>query len=93
MFTSLSLTWKQKRQYDLHGEEGSVAELGSVNVEDLGTVGRLFGALVSKAGIPVPTEITQKVHLISHLYRVGHLLADLGWVDLDLECSTIMLRQ
>lgn len=26
-----------------------------------GTVGRLFGALVSKAGIPVPTEITQKV--------------------------------
>lgn len=51
----------KKRQYDLHGEDGSVAELGSVNVEDLGTVGRLFGALVSKAGIPVPTEITQKV--------------------------------
>ena len=44
-----------------------MAELGSVNVEDLGTVGRLFGALVSKAGIPVPTEITQKVHLISTL--------------------------
>ena len=27
------------------------------------------------------------------LYRVGHLLADLGWVDLDLKCSTIMLGQ
>ena len=26
-------------------------------------------------------------------YRVGHLLADLGWVDLDLECSTILLGQ
>lgn len=51
----------KKRQYDLHGEDGSVAELGSINVEDLGTVGRLFGALISKAGIPVPTEITQKV--------------------------------
>merc|ERR1719325_593398 len=51
----------KKRQYDLHGEEVSVAVLGSVNVEDLGTVGRLFGALISKAGIPVPTEITQKV--------------------------------
>ncbi len=51
----------KKRQYDIHGEDGSVAELGSVNVEDLGTMGRLFGALVSKAGIPVPTEITQKV--------------------------------
>lgn len=51
----------KKRQYDLHGEDGSVADLGSINVEDLGTVGRLFGALISKAGIPVPTEITQKV--------------------------------
>lgn len=51
----------KKRQYDIHGEEGSAAELGSINVEDLGTVGRLFGALISKAGIPVPTEITQKV--------------------------------
>lgn len=51
----------KKRQYDIHGEDGSVAELGSINVEDLGTVGRLFGALISKAGIPVPTEITQKV--------------------------------
>ena len=27
------------------------------------------------------------------LYRVGHILADLGWGDLDLECSVIMLRQ
>lgn len=66
----------KKRQYDLHGEEGSVAELGSVNVEDLGTVGRLFGALVSKAGIPVPTEITQKVltaaqHLGQELVKGG----------------------
>jgi len=51
----------KKRQYDLHGEDGSVAELSTINVEDLGTVGRLFGALISKAGIPVPTEITQKV--------------------------------
>lgn len=51
----------KKRQYDLHGEEGSVAELSSINVDELGTVGRLFGALISKAGIPVPTEITQKV--------------------------------
>lgn len=51
----------KRRQYDLHGEEGGASDLNSVNVEDLGTVGRLFGALVSKAGIPVPTEITQKV--------------------------------
>ena len=25
-----------------------------------------------------------------HYYRVTHLLADLGWVDLDLGCSTIL---
>ena len=74
---------KQKRQYDLHGEEGSVAELGSVNVEDLGTVGRLFGALVSKAGIPVPTEITQKVHYLSSLYRQGTLIGRYFWIFWD----------
>jgi len=52
----------KKRQYDLHGEgDGGAAELSSINVDELGTVGRLFGALISKAGIPVPTEITQKV--------------------------------
>merc|ERR1712213_260861 len=43
----------KKRQYDLHGEDGSIQELG--------TMGRLFGALISKAGIPLPTEITTKV--------------------------------
>merc|ERR1711942_20457 len=51
----------KRRQYDLHGEEGSISELSPINVEEMGTVGRLFGALISKAGIPVPTEITQKV--------------------------------
>ena len=51
----------KKRQYDLHGEDGSVEELGSLNVEELGTMGRLFGALITKAGIPLPTEITTKV--------------------------------
>ena len=27
------------------------------------------------------------------MYRDGHLLADLGWVDLDLECSIILPGQ
>ena len=27
------------------------------------------------------------------IYRVAHLLANLGWVDFDLECSTILLGQ
>ena len=62
----------KKRQYDIHGEDGSVAELSSINVEDLGTVGRLFGALISKAGIPVPTEITQKVLTGAQHIGKGH---------------------
>ena len=39
-----------------------VEDIGStLNVEELGTMGHIFGALISKAGIPLPTEITQKV--------------------------------
>jgi hypothetical protein len=67
-----------------------VAELGSVNVEDLGTVGRLFGALVSKAGIPVPTEITQKV-----LTAAQHLAKGATYVPgFDLpKCDTLQWGQ
>ena len=35
--------------------------------------------------IPYPNSSTYK-------YRVSHLLASLGWVDLNLDPSTIMLR-
>ena len=30
---------------------------------------------------------------VAFQYRVGHLLADLGWVDLYLECSIILPGQ
>merc|ERR1719166_135201 len=72
----------KKRQYDLHGEDGSVAELSTINVEDLGTVGRLFGALISKAGIPVPTEITQKVLTAAQHLGAGKTKADVPGFDL-----------
>ena len=29
----------------------------------------------------------------AHVYRVGLVVWQLGWVDLDLECSTILLGQ
>jgi len=80
----------KKRQYDIHGEEGSVAELGSVNVEDLGTVGRLFGALVSKAGIPVPTEITQKV--LTAAQHIGRGATSVPGFDLP-HVETLMFGQ
>ena len=33
----------KKRQYDLHGEGEGMGELSTINVEDLGTVGRWVG--------------------------------------------------
>ena len=48
--------------------------------EDLGTVGRLFGALISKAGIPVPTEITQKVLTAAqHIGKLNKLIISIGF--------------
>jgi len=73
----------KKRQYDLHGEgDGGAAELSSINVDELGTVGRLFGALISKAGIPVPTEITQKVLTAAQHLGAGKTKADVPGFDL-----------
>ena len=37
---------------------------------------RLFGALISKAGIPVPTEITQKVLTAAQVYLMNQFHAD-----------------
>ena len=37
---------------------------------------RLFGALISKAGIPVPTEITQKVLTAAQVYLMNYCHAD-----------------
>ena len=37
--------------------------------------------------------LIHSTHCFNPNYRVGHLLADLGWVDLDLECSIILPGQ
>ena len=60
---------------------GSISELSSINVEEMGTVGRLFGALISKAGIPVPTEITQKVDLLFFLHLGFHKILRPNWTN------------
>ena len=61
----------KRRQYDLHGENGSVVEFTTVKVDEMGAMGRLLGALVTKAGIPVPTEITQKVLTAARHLQTG----------------------
>ena len=35
----------------------------------------------------------EALHKCKRLYRVGLVVWQLGWVDLDLECSTILLGQ
>ena len=50
-------------------------------------------ALKKKYEGKAKTPPKEQARLIQILYRVGHLLADLGWVDLDLECSTILPGQ
>ena len=42
--------------------------------------------------IPLGIELIQPESVL-FLYRVTHLVANLGWVDLDLGCSTILLGQ
>ena len=46
----------------------------------MGTMGRLFGALVTKAGIPVPTEITQKVLNAARNLQSGASVSQPGFI-------------
>ena len=38
-------------------------------------------------------RVAAAVEVEREIYRVGHLVVQLGWVDLDLGCSTILLGQ
>ena len=45
-------------------------------MEELGTMGRIFGALISKAGIPIPTEITPKVLSAAQHISKGGIISE-----------------
>eukprot|EP00638_Chattonella_subsalsa_P006615 CAMPEP_0117751268 /NCGR_PEP_ID=MMETSP0947-20121206/10871_1 /TAXON_ID=44440 /ORGANISM="Chattonella subsalsa, Strain CCMP2191" /LENGTH=385 /DNA_ID=CAMNT_0005569611 /DNA_START=87 /DNA_END=1244 /DNA_ORIENTATION=- len=51
----------KRRQYDVIGSDalGDNAGFESVDMESLGGVGRMFGAMMQKLGIPIPTQISQ----------------------------------
>lgn len=49
----------KRRQYDLSGTSG--LELESVDVEAMGGISRMFGALLNKIGMPIPTQISQAI--------------------------------
>ncbi|TMW56275.1 hypothetical protein Poli38472_008923 [Pythium oligandrum] len=51
----------KRRQYDVAGETGKDMEFESVDVESMGGFGRVVGALFTKIGLPIPTQISQSV--------------------------------
>lgn len=51
----------KRRQYDLAGPSGAVVDFDGIDVDQLGGLGRVFGALFTKLGVPIPTQITPKV--------------------------------
>lgn len=51
----------KRRQYDVAGDGGKDAEFESVDVESMGGFGRVVGALFTKIGMPIPTQISQSV--------------------------------
>ena len=63
--------------------DGAVVDLGA----DLGH--KLVFLLLMKQEIKYSSPTLDD----SSQYRASHVLEDLGWVDLDLECSTILLEQ
>lgn len=48
-----------RRQYDLGGHDGVDTEFESVDVTEMGRIGRVFGALLNNFGMPIPTQISQ----------------------------------
>lgn len=51
----------KRRQYDLKGEKVGSSDVETVDVSTLGGIGRVFGAMISKLGIPIPTQISQDI--------------------------------
>ncbi|KAJ1372887.1 hypothetical protein KIN20_035180 [Parelaphostrongylus tenuis] len=51
----------KRRQYDVSGPSSSQLDFEGFDVSELGGVGRVFGALFNKLGVPIPTQIGPKV--------------------------------
>ncbi|PAV60467.1 hypothetical protein WR25_10593 [Diploscapter pachys] len=51
----------KRRQYDLHGPSANQLDFDGLDLSELGGVGRVFGALFTKLGVPISTQIPPKV--------------------------------
>ncbi|CAI2348743.1 unnamed protein product [Caenorhabditis sp. 36 PRJEB53466] len=51
----------KRRQYDVSGPSENQLDFEGFDVSEMGGVGRVFGALFTKLGVPIPTQIVPKV--------------------------------
>uniref|UniRef100_A0A0N4ZPL6 J domain-containing protein n=1 Tax=Parastrongyloides trichosuri TaxID=131310 RepID=A0A0N4ZPL6_PARTI len=68
MFKEISVAYSilsdpnRRRQYDISGPSETVLDFDGVDLSnDIGAVGRVFGALFSKLGVPIPTTVPAKI--------------------------------
>ena len=63
-------------------------------VDEVDAAENLVGLLRSQvSGLEERHDLIGAYTVIQVQYRASHVLEDLGWVDLDLGCSTILLGQ
>lgn len=65
----------KRRQYDISGPSGALVDFETIDVEQMGGVGRVFGALFSKLGVPIPTQISTKVKALAEDISKGEAAA------------------
>uniref|UniRef100_A0A914EH59 J domain-containing protein n=1 Tax=Acrobeloides nanus TaxID=290746 RepID=A0A914EH59_9BILA len=67
MFKKISIAYailsdpNKRRQYDVSGPSSALTDFEGLDISELGGVGRFFGAMFTKLGIPIPTQIGPKV--------------------------------
>uniref|UniRef100_A0A0K0F6Y6 DnaJ homolog subfamily B member 9 (inferred by orthology to a human protein) n=1 Tax=Strongyloides venezuelensis TaxID=75913 RepID=A0A0K0F6Y6_STRVS len=68
MFKEISVAYSilsdpnRRRQYDISGPSETALDFDGVDLSnDIGAVGRVFGALFSKLGVPIPTVVPAKI--------------------------------
>ncbi|CAI4231078.1 unnamed protein product [Auanema sp. JU1783] len=51
----------KRRQYDVSGPSTNQIDFEGFDVSEMGKMGRFFGAIFNKLGVPIPTQIVPKV--------------------------------